>query len=153
MKNRRFFFSTKSLAPDTEAFGHSLKAPSANPLCSKEYRSADIGWRFVSETSYYSASLAVFSTALMDLFIRADELEVTQEDRFAIRAFLLEISALSYSQSVRIQLHATQQRHHLALETLNLPRDFNSLARSRPNPMCRSTYFRRIISWRLWICL
>ena len=41
------FFSTKSLAPDTEAFGHSLKAPSANPLCSKEYSSADKGWRFV----------------------------------------------------------------------------------------------------------
>ena len=125
------FFSTKLLAPDTEAFGHSLKALSANLLCSKEYHSADKGWRFVSKASSYSARLAVFATALVELLFRTDELEVTEEDRIAIRAILMEISVLSYSQAARIQLHATQQRRLLALETLNLPKDFNSHAVDR----------------------
>ena len=51
----------------------------------------------------------------MDLLFRADELEVTEEDRIVIRAILMEISVLSYSQAARIQLHATQQRCVLAL--------------------------------------
>ena len=32
------FFSPQTLAPDTDAFGRSLKAPDANPLVSKDYR-------------------------------------------------------------------------------------------------------------------
>ena len=35
------FFDAHKLAPDTQAFGHSLRAPSPSPLKSKEYRSRD----------------------------------------------------------------------------------------------------------------
>ena len=40
-EDHSLFFSSQSLAYDTEAFGHSLKAPLANPLLSKEYRSTE----------------------------------------------------------------------------------------------------------------
>ena len=112
------FFSPQSLATDTEAFGRSLKAPLPNPLLSKEYRSQDKGWRFVAEASAFAARLAAFSTVLVDLLIRADELEVSEEDKVSIRAILIEISALNFSQAARIKLHATSRRRLLALESM-----------------------------------
>ena len=114
------FFSPQLLAPDTEAFGRSLKAPFSNPLQSKEYRSEDKGWRFVAE--------AAFSTALLDRLIRANELEVSEEDKVSIRATLMELSVLNFSQAARIKLHATTLRRHLALDSLCLPKDFNEQA-------------------------
>ena len=78
------FFSPLSLAPDTEAPGHSLKAPLAFLFLSKEYRSHGYGWRFFAEASAYAFRLAAFSTALVDLLFRADELEVTEEDKVYI---------------------------------------------------------------------
>ena len=128
------FFSPQSLATDTEAFGRSLKAPLANPLQSKEYRSQDKGWRFVAEASAYAARLAAFSTALLDLLIRADELEVSEEDRVSIRAILIELSTLYFSQAARIKLHATARRWHLALDSLSLPKDFKEQAVDRISP-------------------
>ena len=122
------FFSPQSLAPDTEAFGRSLKAPDANPLASKDYRLQDKSWRFVSEASAYAARLAVFSTALVDLLIRADELEVSEEDKASVHALLLDLSALNFSQAARMKLHATTRRRHLALSSLKLPKDFNEHA-------------------------
>ena len=80
------FFSPQSLASDKEAFGRSLRAPRSIPLQSKEHHSQDKSWRFVAEASAYAAWLAAFSTALLDLLIRADELEVSEEDRVSIRA-------------------------------------------------------------------
>ena len=122
------FFSSQSLAHETEAFGHSLKAPHANPLLSKEYRSTDKNWRFVAEASSLAARLAVFSTALLDLLNRADALGVSEEDKILIRAVLVEISVLSFSQAARVQLHATSRRRYLALESLSLPKGFNGYA-------------------------
>ena len=125
------FFSPQSLAADTEAFGRSLKAPLPNSLQSKVYRSQDKGWRFVAEASDFAARLAAFSTALLDLLIRADELEVSEEDRVSIRAILIDLSALNFSQAARIKLHATTRRRHLALDSLSLLKDFNGQAVDR----------------------
>ena len=125
------FFSPQSLAPDTEAFGRSLKAPDANPLASKDYRLQDKSWRFISEASAYAARLAAFSTALVDLLIRADELEVSEEDKASVHALLLDLSALNFSQAARMKLHATTRRRHLALNSLKLPKDFNKQAVDR----------------------
>ena len=61
------FFSPQTLAPDTEAFGRSLKAPDANPLVSKDYRLLDKSWQFVTEASAFAARLAAYSTALVDI--------------------------------------------------------------------------------------
>ena len=125
------FFSPQSLAPDTEAFGRSLKAPATNPLVTKENSLQDKGWRFVAEASAFAARLAAFSTALIDLLIRADELEVSEEDKASIRAILLDLSALNFSQAARFKLHATSRRRHLALDSLKLPKDFNEQAVDR----------------------
>ena len=81
------FFSPQSLATDTEAFGRSLRAPLPNPLLSKEYRSQDKGWRFVAEASAFAARLAAFSTALVDLLIRADVLEVSEDRNISLEIF------------------------------------------------------------------
>ena len=55
-------------------------------------------------------------------------LGVSEEDKISIRAVLVEISALSFSQAARVQLHATSRRRYLALESLNLPKGFNGYA-------------------------
>ena len=96
-----------------------MKAPLPNPLQSKEYRSQDKGWRFVAEVSAFAARLAAFSTALLDLLITADELEVSKEDKVSICAILIELSALNFSQAARIKLHATTRTRHLALDSLS----------------------------------
>ena len=125
------FFSPQTLAPDTEAFGRSLKAPDANPLVSKDYRLLDKSWQFVSEASAFAARLAAYSTALVDLLIRADELEVSEEDKASVHGLLLDLSALNFSQASRMKLHATKRRRHLALSALKLPKDFNDNAVDR----------------------
>ena len=125
------FFSTQKLDADTISFARSLKYPDANPLTSKDYRLRDKTWAFVSEASAFAARVAAFSTALVDLLIRADELGVSEEDRISIRALLLDFSALNFSQAARIKLHATKRRRHLALECLKLPTDFNNSAVDR----------------------
>ena len=98
---------------------------------SKDYRLHDKSWRFVSEASAYVAQLAAFSTALVDLLIRADELEVSEEDKDSVHALLLDLSALNFSQAARMKLHATTRRRHLALSSLKLPKDFNEHALDR----------------------
>ena len=84
------FFSSQSLEVETVAFARSLKAPDSNPLTSKDYRLQDKSWAYVSEASAFAARLAAFSTALVDLLIRADELEVSEEDKGSIHALLLD---------------------------------------------------------------
>ena len=125
------FFSPQTLAPVTEAFGRSLKAPDANPLVSKDYRLLDKSWQFVSEVSAFAARLAAYSTALVDLLIRADELEVSEEDKASVHGLLLDLSALNFSQASRVKLHATKRRRHLALSSLKLPKDLNENAVDR----------------------
>ena len=124
-------FSPQSLEADTVALARSLKSPESNPLLSKDYRLQDKNWQFVSVASAYAARLAAFSTALIDLLIRADELEVSEEDKGSIHAILLDLSALNFSQAARIKLHATKRRRHLALDCLKLPKDFNDQAVDR----------------------
>ena len=125
------FFSPQTLAPDTEAFGRSLKAPDANPLVSKDYRVLDKSWQVVSEASAFAARLAAYSTALVDLLIRADELEVSEDYKASVHGLLLDLSALNFSQASRMKLHATKRRRHLALSSLKLPKDFNENAVDR----------------------
>ena len=125
------FFSPQSLEADTVAFARSLKSPESNPLLSKDYRLQDKNGQFVSVASAYAARLAAFSTALVDLLIRADELEVSEEDKGSIHTILLDLSALNFSQVARIKLHATKRRRHLALDCLKLPKEFNDQAVDR----------------------
>ena len=46
---------------------------------------------------------------------------MSEEDRASIRAILIDLSALNFSQATRIKLHATTRRRHL-------PHDFNEHA-------------------------
>ena len=69
----------------------------------------------------YAARFAAFSTALVDLLIRADELEVSEEELYTIRALLMELSALGFSQASHIKLPAVDSRRSVALRHLNLP--------------------------------
>ena len=56
---------------------------------------------------------------------------MSEEDKVSIRAILIELSALNFSQAARIKLHATTRRRHLALDSLSLPKDFNEQAVDR----------------------
>ena len=117
------FFGKKDFSPDTLAFASSLRAPGTVPLLSKDFRRADTAWKFINEASSLTARLAVYSVALSDIVIRADELEVSREDRDTINALILEIAALSYAQALRMNLHATSERRNAVLDALPIPKD------------------------------
>ena len=91
---------------------------------SKVYRLLDKSWLFVSEASAFAARLAAYSTALVDLLIRANELEVSEEDKASVHGLLLDLSARNFSQASRMNLHTTKRRRDLALSSLILPRIF-----------------------------
>ena len=106
-EDQTLYFSTKVLSPETLAFAKSLRDPSPSPLISRDYSDNDKPWSLVSKASSVAAALAVYSTALTDLLIRADELEVTEEDRATFRELLLFISSRSFTTALRTQLCAT----------------------------------------------
>ena len=58
-------------------------------------------------------------------------MEVSEEDKASVHALLLDLSALNFSQAVRMILLATTCRRHLALVSLKLPRNFNEQAVDR----------------------
>ena len=126
------FFSDKVLSPDTLAFAASLRDPSSpNPLKSKDYAHTDRAWASVAEASTVAARCAAYSTALADLLVQADALEVGEDDRRTIRELLVRINARTFSESLRAQLRVTHNRRLAALKALNLPPDFNSSAVTR----------------------
>ena len=112
------YFTPKSLARETLAFGQSIRAP--NPLSTNSYKSEDKPWEFISNASLFAARLAAFATALSDLLNRADELGVSAEHNAAIRSLLMDINALTVAQAIRIDFQCTQQRRNIALCSLGL---------------------------------
>ena len=101
------FFGPKTLAPDTIAFADSLRDPASatkSPLESKEYKRETAPWAFISRASSLAGRLAIYSAALADILVRADELEVSEEDRVMVRALILELSAMQFSQFARMRL-------------------------------------------------
>ena len=126
------FFSEKVLSPDTLAFATSLRDPSlSSPLKSRDYVQADRAWASVAEASSVGARCAAYATALADLLVQADELEVEEDDRRTIGELLVHISARTFSEAMRTQLRVTHHRRLAAFKALNLPKDFNSSAVTR----------------------
>ena len=74
------------------ALGASLAE--SNPLKANAFREEDIRWARMSEISRSISRLSVYSTALTDLLIRADDLGIKPEDRALIQSLLLLISEL-----------------------------------------------------------
>ena len=69
------FFGPKKLAPDIIAFADSLRDPaSANksPLESKVYKQESSPWVFMSHASSLAGRLAIYSAALADILVRAE---------------------------------------------------------------------------------
>ena len=122
------FFTPPTLSNESFAFGSSLRA--SNPLRGRDFKTQDAPWSFCSEASCYAAKLAVYSAALSDFIVRADDLGVSGEDRSLIRFLLLGFAALSYSQALRVSLYlfATKQRRALAVSALRLRGQFCSSA-------------------------
>ena len=117
------FFGPKRLAPDTVAFANSLRDPvSANksPLESKEFKRDFSHWSFVDRASSLAGRLAIYSAALADVLCRAVELEVTEEDLVTVRALILEISAMQFSQAARLRLFAIDRNRQNTLNSLGL---------------------------------
>ena len=112
------YFTPKSLARETLAFGQSMRAP--NQLSTNSYKSEDKPWEFISNASFFAACLAAFATALSDLLNRADELGVLAVHNAAIRSLLVDINALTFAQAIRIDFQCTQQRRNIALRSLGL---------------------------------
>ena len=117
------FFGPKRLAPETVAFANSLRDPvSANksPVDSKEFKRDFSHWSFVDRASSLAGRLAIYSAALADILCRAVELEVTEEDLVTVRALILEISAMQFSQAARLRLFAIERNRHNTLTSLGL---------------------------------
>ena len=82
----------------------------------------------MSEASHFSAKLAVFQAALIDLLSRADHLGVTAEDRAVILALLLSIAEQSFSQALSSTFFAFENRRLLALTSLGLQKSAERVA-------------------------
>ena len=131
-EDEQLFFSDKTYAPDTFALATSLRDPSSPcPLKSRDFASADRALASVAEASTLAARCSAYSTALADLLVQADALEVVEDDRRTIRELLVRINARAFSESLRSQLRATHFRRLAAFKALNLPTDFNSSAVTR----------------------
>ena len=138
------FFGPKRLAPDTIAFADSVRDPaSANksPLESKEYKRDSLPWAFISHASLLAGCLAIYSTALAVILIRAVELEVSEEDIVTVRALILELSAMQFSQATRMRLYATSHCRNITLSTMGL-RDRLNVSAAVRIPRNRGVPFR-----------
>ena len=120
--DQSLFFGPKQLAPDTIAFADSLRDPATtkSPLESKEYKRESSVWAFISRASSLAGRLAIYSAALTDILVRAEELEVSEEDAVTVRALLLELSAMQFSQAARMLLFATSHYRNLTLSSMGL---------------------------------
>ena len=77
--------------------------------------------------------LAAYGGAIASLLARADDLQVSPEDRQALMEVLLDLSEASWSQATRTALYSTRQRRTTALETLGFAhRDAVQIGRSIP---------------------
>ena len=128
------FFGPKRLAPETVAFSNSLRDPvsvNKSPLESKEFKKEFFHWSFVDRASSLAGRLAIYAAALTDILIRAVELEVSEEDLASVRALILEISAMQFSQAARLRLYATDRNRALTLNSLGLTDRMNLSAAVR----------------------
>ena len=128
------FFGPKRLAPDTVAFSNSLRDPvsvNKSPLESREFKRDFSHWSFVDRASSLAGRLAIYSAALTDILIRAVELEVSEEDLITVRALILEISAMQFSQAARLRLFATDRNRAITLNSLGLTDRMNISAAVR----------------------
>ena len=73
------FFNTEKASPELMALGASLAE--SNPLKAKAFREEDMRWARMSQLSRSVSRLSVFSVALSDLLVRAEELGIIPEDR------------------------------------------------------------------------
>ena len=73
--------SLKGIAPYTLAFCKSLHKSKASPFSKPAYRAAVKNWRFVETTaSTVERHIAIYSILLVDVFGRAVQLQVAEED-------------------------------------------------------------------------
>ena len=128
------FFGPKRLAPDTVAFSNSLRDPvsvNKSPLESREFKRDFSHWSFVDRASSLAGRLAIYSAALTNILIRAVELEVSEEDLITVRALILEISAMQFSQAALLRLFATDRNRAITLNSLGLTDRMNISAAVR----------------------
>ena len=133
--SNRFFSSTKH-SPDLVAFGNP-SGRGGNALRGKEYLALDRHWRSAEEMARASMRVGAYAAALQDLLLRADELEVSQEDCAIISEIIMALLEVQFGQAARIATLATRQRRRVALEALNLrfpgdSREFASIPATGP---------------------
>ena len=85
----------------------------------------------MDRASSLAGRLAIYAAALTDILIRAVELEVSEEDLASVRALILEISAMQFSQAARLRLYATDRNRALTLNSLGLTDRMNLSAAVR----------------------
>ena len=64
--------------------------------------------------------LAIYSAAFTNILFRAVELEVSEEDLITVRALILEIFTMQFSQTARLRLFATDRNRTITLYSLGL---------------------------------
>ena len=117
------FFGPKRLVPDTITFADSLRDPASatkSPFDAREYKRDSFPWSFILNASSLAGQLAIYSTALADILCRAVELEVSEEDLVTVRALILELSAMQFSQVARMQLFAISHSRNVTLRAMGL---------------------------------
>ena len=118
------YFITEKASLELMALGDSLAE--SFPLKARAFREEDSRWCRMSDSSRSISRLSVYSTALADLLVRADELDIKPEDHVTIQSLLLAISQLTFTQAARATVFAFRQRRKLAFESLGLRKQATS---------------------------
>lgn len=125
------FFSPETLSP--EFYRVADKKSRGNPFRAKAYKDQDGKWVRVADFARTSMRLAAYDGAIASLLARADDLQVSPEDRQALMEVLLDLSEASWPQATRTALYSTRQRRTTALETMGFAhRDAVQIGRSIP---------------------
>ena len=135
-EDQQRFFEVPQIAPETRAYAESLRVPAStakrSPLESRDYRKDITPWLFILKASSLAERLAIYSAALADLLLRADELEVVEEDRVAIQNVILSLSTMQFAQAARMRLLAIGEYRNHTLGALGLDRSCTSAANRIP---------------------
>ena len=104
-------------------FADSLRDPvsaSKSPFDSREFKREAFPLSFISSASSLTCRLAIYSATLANLLIRANELEVSEDNIVMIRALIVEVSVMQFSGAACMRLYAIGQSRNITLNTMGL---------------------------------
>ena len=112
------FFETERHSSELLNLASSLGFP--NFVSGFPFKYEDKIWKNISDGSRKASAIAVYIAGLAFILARADELQLSEQDRINIPAFIGRLSLMQFSISARASCNASRKRRRLVLNALKL---------------------------------